>query len=174
MAGNSASYPMYSRHSEWPLFELTRKNVNGVMFFKKPLINLHKQLLINFPFLIFPNFSQGFVMETDVSVACTLWFTNLARCFCRAKWDGSNSLSHSMRKLNQRTGRAPYMTTKWLIAHCWLYLMIFYHRMQRKHITWSSVARNSTVLEGILIIQKVTGHRPIARYLKVVQPIFST
>ena len=51
MAGNSASYPMYSRHSEL-LFELTRKNVNGVMFFKKPLINLHKQLLINFPFLI--------------------------------------------------------------------------------------------------------------------------
>ena len=51
-----------------PLFKLTRKNVNFCWSVTcQEAFERLKQLLVDTPLLIFPNFSRGFVMETDTS-----------------------------------------------------------------------------------------------------------
>ena len=51
-----------------PLFKLTRKNVDFCWSNTcQEAFDRLKQLLVNSPLLIFPDFSQGFVMETDAS-----------------------------------------------------------------------------------------------------------
>ena len=51
-----------------PLFKLTRKNVDFCWSDTcQEAFDRLKQLLVNSPLLIFPDFSQGFVMETDGS-----------------------------------------------------------------------------------------------------------
>ena len=51
-----------------PLFKLTRKNVNFCWSVTcQEAFDRLKQLLVDAPLLIYPNFSRGFVMETDAS-----------------------------------------------------------------------------------------------------------
>ena len=51
-----------------PLFKLTRKNANFCWSDTcQEAFDRLKQLLTNAPLLVFPNFSRGFVMETDAS-----------------------------------------------------------------------------------------------------------
>ena len=51
-----------------PLFKLTRKNVNFCWSVTcQEAFERLKQLLVDTPLLIFPNFSRGFMMETDAS-----------------------------------------------------------------------------------------------------------